>query len=288
MTQQPNNSELIINSSDSNIMMMRMENESIQALAQVRPRDHKAIVKELVDQFEAYPLFAQSAVYNKPVGKDKQGIMQYARGLSVRAAEAIAAAWGYCRVRKGMDIIDEDRVRITATFTDLQNGRVWEESTIVTKWYKPSTGGQMRKHSEDRFFNVVCKAEGSKLVRDAILRSIAAGLKLELQTMAERKMAAMLSGDKVQTIIDKFAELGVDLNMLERFTGKLISTGWRDQDRVNLLGVYNSIIDGEASVAEVFSAANLNNTPEPDQQPAAAPTDSVADSMLPNKTDKKP
>ena len=39
------------------------------AVATAHKRDHVAIIKELDDQLAAYPALADSAIYNKPVGR---------------------------------------------------------------------------------------------------------------------------------------------------------------------------------------------------------------------------
>ena len=233
--------------------LIKMENESLMMAAQVRPRNNQAVMRELLDQIEAYPSFAESVMYAKPIGADKSGRMQYARGLSIRAAEAIAAAWGYNRIEQTVEPIDDDRVRVTATFTDFQSGRIWRDSGIVSKWYR-SRGGQMTRHNDDRFYNVILKAELSKRVREAVMRSVPPGVRSELQNLAERMVAKLLSNETVEKIVASFAGIGVSLSQLENLLAKPIGKGWTTEDRVTLQQVFTAIRDGETTVGEAFGA----------------------------------
>lgn len=232
-------------------MLLRIENETMASLATKRPRDHVAIMGELCSQIEAYPAFAETLVYAKPVGRNQQGEMQYARGLSIRAAEALAELWGNNRIETEVAVVSDEHVRVTAVFTDFQSGRVWRDTAIVSKYYKTRGGGRA-KHDDDRFFNVVVNAEKSKRLREVILRSVSPGIKMELQHRAEKVMADTLSDSVVGKIVESFAGLGVQLDRLENLIGKPLHHGWTAEDRVRLQQVFLALRDGETTVAEVF------------------------------------
>jgi hypothetical protein len=246
------NNSLTTQLQSSDVSLMKLENETIATLAAANPRDHESIKEEMRQQMESYPTFAESLIYSVPVGKDYNGQMKYARGLSIRAAEAVAEAYGYNRVRCEVDPIDDETVKVTATFTDLQRGRVWQDVGLVSKFYK-SRNGKMQKHNDERFYGLVVKAEMSKRVREVILRCVSSGLRSELQSMAERYMAKMLSGDGVSKIVDSFNRIGVDVQTLENYIGRPVGAGWTEDDRVTLLSIYNAIKDGQVTVALAFS-----------------------------------
>ena len=235
------------------VELIKVENDTITSLAMMKPRDHRAVMRDLCDQIEAYPTFAESVLYAKPIGKDKSGRMQFARGLSIRAAEAIASAWGYNRVELRVTMLDDDRAEVTAKFIDLQTGRIWSDTSIVSKLYSRAGGGVAR-HSDDRFWQIVVPAEKSKRIREAIIRSVPPGVRSELQTMAERQVAKLLSNETVQKIVDSFAGLGVSLAQLENLLSKPIDRGWTVEDRTTLMQVYTAIRDGETTVGESFGA----------------------------------
>tara|TARA_R100000152_G_C6770577_1_gene196815 strand:- start:173 stop:1012 length:840 start_codon:yes stop_codon:yes gene_type:complete len=250
----------------SNVTLMKLENETIASLAAAHPRDHKAIKEEIVSQMEAYPSFAESMVYCRPIGSaDPSGRQKYARGLSIRAAEALAEAYGFNRIRCEVDEIDEDKVRVTATFTDLQRGRVWQDVGIVSKFYK-TRYGKMQRWNDDKFYGMILKGEMSKRVREVILRCISSGLRTELQAMAERYMAKVLSGDGVSKIVDSFNRIGVQVDVLENYIGRPIGVGWTEDDRVTLLSIFNAIKDGQISVAEAFNHKAVTKAPVEEQK----------------------
>ena len=238
---------------DSNVTLMKLENETIASLAAAHPRNHQSIKQEILEQMEAYPSFAESMVYSVPVGKDYEtGQMKYARGLSIRAAEALAEAYGFNRVRCEVEEIADDKVKVTATYTDLQRGRVWQDVGLVSKFYKKRTGG-MQRHNDERFYSLVVKAEMSKRVREVILRCVSSGLRAELQAMAERYMAKVLSGDGISKIVDSFNNIGVNVEVLENYIGRPIGAGGTEDDRVTLLSIYNAISDGQVTTAAAFA-----------------------------------
>lgn len=249
----------------TNYELIKVENDMISAMAVMRPRNNAAVLAELTEQIQTYPSFAESVVYSKPVGKGPDGRPAYARGLSIRAAEAIAAAWGYNRISQTVEPIDDDTVKVTAQFLDIQTGRVWTDSGIVSKFYKKSGGG-MARHSDDRFYSVVVKAEMSRRIREAIIRCVPPGLRSELQLIAEKAVAKLLTNEAVERIVGSFGALGVQLVQIEKLLGKQIHKGWTVDDRTTLLQVYNAIKDGETTVAEVFGS--LSAPPEAKAKPS--------------------
>jgi len=252
------------------LAVMRMENDTMQALALARPRDHESIKADLAAQMEAYPAFAAEAIYSKPVGRDQGGQMKYARGLSIRAAEAVAEAYGYCRVRSDVTPVDDDTVRVEATFTDFQKGRIWSSAGLVSKFYR-SRGGSMTRIADDRFYSVTVKAEESRRIREVILRSVPPGLRAELMSMAERKIDELLDDSTVEKIVGQFSSKGVDLETLERYVGRTREAGWTKQDRVDLLGIWNAVADGESTVTEVFGDVMIQRVePVADQEGVTA------------------
>jgi len=227
--------------------LLKMQNDSIMAMAASHPRNMGQIKNEMVEQLQAFPVFAQAAVYSKPVGDGKM-----VRGLSVRAAEALFEAYGHCSVDASAEPEGDDGARVTAIFVDFQKGRIWRDSGYVSKFYK-KRGGGTAKHPEDRFWNVVVKAESSRRIREVILRSVPPGMKMELQSIAEREMAKSLTDSEVQRIIAEFEKLNVNLAMLETLLGKTLDAGWNQDDRVTLKGAYTALKDGESSIGEMFS-----------------------------------
>ena len=246
------------------LAILRMENENIQALAAAHPRDHKKIRDELVAQIDAYPSFVRTAIYSKPVGRDGQnGPMKFARGLSIRAAEAIAEAYGFCRIRADVTPLDDTTVKVEATFCDYQKGRIWQDGGVLSKFYK-SRDGRMTRIPDDRFYNVVVKAEVSKRVREVILRSVPPGLRSELAEIVEQRIENLLDDSTIAQIIAKFSGKGIPQEALEAQVGRTLKAGWTKEDRKDLLGLWNSLEQEETTVAEILGQEPPNGKkPQP-------------------------
>jgi hypothetical protein len=50
------------------MMLLKMENESIMQVARIQPREPMKIVAQLRELIEAWPAAAEEAIYSKPVG----------------------------------------------------------------------------------------------------------------------------------------------------------------------------------------------------------------------------
>ena len=274
----------------ADIALLKLENETIQSLAAARPRDHHTIKAELIEQLEAYPSFAATAIYSKPVGRDQGGLMKYARGLSIRAAEAIAEAYGFNRVRCDVTPVDDNTVKVEATFTDYQKGRIWQSAGLVSKFYR-SRGGKMTRIPDDRFYAVTVKAEESRRIREVILRSVPPGLRSELQELAEGVIDSLLDENTVNKILGQFSGRGVSEEVLEEYVGRTRSAGWTQEDRINLLGVWNAIEDGESTVSEVFGQLTapkpLEETTGPSVDPVGVTAADLTGGEVVEETKKK-
>jgi len=268
------------------LALIKMENESIMMAARsAGKRNYVAIKQDIMDQLAAFPSFAKTAMYDKPVGRDGGGQMRFATGLSIRAAEAIASAYGFNRVRADVLVVDDSTVKIEASFTDYVSGRVWSDSVLVSKNYR-AAGGGTKRHSDDRFNNVVVKAEKSKVIREVILRSVPPGLRSELEESVDIALANALDEHTVKRIITQFSGKAVTQEMLERLMEKKVES-FNQEDRKRLLGVWNSINDGEATVAEVFEGGNGTAAPATPSATAQTVVEAVKKRAPRKKTEKK-
>ena len=267
------------------LAQMRMENETIMAECKMHPRDFESIKRDLLAQLKAFPDLATEAIYEKPVGKDQNtGEQKYVRGLSIRAAETLAESYGYNRIRSSVDDIgDGEKVKIEATFTDFQKGRIWQDAGILGKTYKDRYG-KVQRINDDRFYNVVVKAEVSKRVREVITRSVNAGLKAWFEAECEKISCGLLDDKTITKIVDQYATKNVTVEMLESLVGRARSMGWTQTDRQRLLSIWNAIKDGETTVAEVFAdkpATALPPEPKKDK-PSMPPADSTRPQTTPD------
>ncbi len=139
----------------------------------------------------------------------------------------------------------------------------------------------MGRHSDDRFYNVVVKAEASKRIRECILRMVPPGLRSELVLCVDEQLDAFLDDSTVDKIVAEFSKRAVTLEMIERLLGKRRDSFTND-DRASLLGVWNAIKDGETTIAEAFGDEDRTNVTDAEieaglrKKPEAPTTESEA------------
>ena len=234
------------------LAVVKMENESIMAMAAAKPLDYRVVLADLKAQLEVSPAFAEEAIYEKPVGSDTGGQMKYARGLSIYAAEAIANSMGFYRTRRSVMPLDgdPDKVTVTCSFTNFRNGSVSEIQKIVSRKYT-TRNKAVAYHPEDRFFDVVIPSSQSKAMREAILRSMPPAIRLELERMVEETLESFLDEATVNKLLGYFSSLKVTKELLESYIGKHLDA-FTQADRARLLAVSNGIKQGETTVDDVF------------------------------------
>lgn len=241
----------------ADLMQMKMENETIMAECRVRPRSMEAIKRDLQDMLDLFPDLALQARYCKPCGKDDDGNQKEARGLSIRAAEVLAECYGYNRVRVDVTPLKDGLAKVDASFTDFQRCRIWQDGGIVSQFYKKNPRyakfkDEMARIPDDRFWNVTCKAEASKRVREVILRSVNSALKKWFENECVKVASTLLDDDALLKIREYFKGLGIGLERLEHFVGRPKKLGWTVDDRLRLLELRNAIEEREITVETAF------------------------------------
>ncbi len=272
-----------------NMVLLKMENETMMAAAAVRPRSPVKIVAQLREMIEAFPQSADDAIYSKPVGKikrvtcgdckavyevtankslqyvqcskcgskngqksDGREVMKFAEGLSIRAAESIRSIFGYTRLATTTEILDNGSARITGIFVDYAAGNITSDERIVSNYFTTYTKEKVLI-SEDRFLSLNVKAEKSKLRRDIILDSVPNEVKAAFVDACEKKLAGMVTPEIVKTsILPWFAERGISQEHLERMIGRPLTMGWTEQDRLQIKKVASALKNDEISVAELI------------------------------------
>lgn len=219
-------------------------------LARKYPRQEKAVVQHLLDVLDAFPQFAEKALYSIKFGDGR------AEGLTIRAAETIAAAWGNLVVRAEILAEDENGWDLQAGIFDLQTNYRWMEPARASKWIKRRTG-QMEL-LDDRRQIMARNAAVSKATRNCILRVLPMYVKAAFELRVREKMAG---GDlhkpadkqRVAACVAAFGAIGVTEAALVEYVEKPRDL-WLGADLADLRATYNSIQEGESTVAEVFGS----------------------------------
>jgi len=231
--------------------LVKLENSTQMQVAIQRPRDESKILGSALHELDLYPSMAEEAIYNKPVGKDKddKDKMKYAEGLSIRTAESLANRWNNSAY--GGDIVgeDEESATIAAVLLDYETNTRHVIQKRVSKFYK-SYQGKVVQYSPDRF-DIVVAANMSKALREVILRSLPGGLKKEYENKAKK----LLKGDKLDNrrkgIVVRFEGIQITQAQLETYKKKPLKE-WKHEDITELLGLFNAIRDGELEAENIF------------------------------------
>jgi len=266
------------------LLQMRMENETIMAECRAQPRDLGDCKRKLQALLAEFPEFAEDAIYRRPVGKEEGSDRQkVAEGLSIRAAEALAEAYGYNRVRGDLTRVDANTVKVDATFTDFATGRIWQDGRLVSQIATTKRGEQYRIN-DDRFVDVVCGGAKSRAIREVIVRSVNPALKAWFENECNKITASLLTDDRVQDIIRGFSAYGVTLEQLETLLGRPQAMGWTVQDRTSALKFYNALKSNETSVADLLAAtAGEASATKPANGTAAKSLDDVTKTLKESK-----
>lgn len=290
--------------------IIRLENAEQAQIALQHPRDEVAILEAALTELETYKSLAEAAIYSKPVGRmDKcpecgaqnRGYldtcancrkpipMKFARDLSIRAAESLANRWN--NSCKALQIISEDEhgANIAACFLDYESNIKTVLPARVSKWIKRRSG-KITRIPDDRFNDVVLKAAGSKLLREAILRSIAPGLRVEYREKCEEILRS-IDPEILKKMEAKFAELDppVSRTEIEAIAGKQLKE-LKGQDIVNLRGAYNALKEGETTLDQLLGRGGKGDgdeSPKPNEPVKGAPSVPTAPETPPEDTEQK-
>lgn len=279
------------------LMLLRMEGESIMTAARIKPRSPSVIIKQLKELIEAYPAAADEAIYSKPVGtvqscvcagckiryevsriendtecpacgnrkrESAKAVRKYAEGLSIRAAESIRSVMGYTRLSTTMERLEDGSAKINTVLVDYCAGNFTSDERIVSPFFK-RRGGGMDKVPEDRFLNVVVKAEKAKLRRDVILDSVPAIVKALFRDECEKRMKELVAPEIIeQRVLPAFAEYGLKPEHLDKLVGRERKLGWREEERLQLRKILNALKNEEITTAELLSGLREEVTPSPE------------------------
>lgn len=126
---------------------------------------------------------AESCIYRRPVGKDKNGRMTFATGESIRLAEIVAACYGNIRVSAIISEMTPTYVKAIGMAHDLETNNAQKAEVVE------STLTRTGKPYDERMRVVVAKAAQSKAIRDAIFRVVPKSLCKSITNIARNVIA---------------------------------------------------------------------------------------------------
>jgi hypothetical protein len=240
-------------------------------MAMQRPRDLMAARARLLKDCER-PLFAEKAIYRKPIG---QGI----EGPSIRLAEAAARALTNILTEVSA-VYDDDKKRIVVVMaSDLETNVTYTKPVTIPKAVERSSANgkkviSQRLNSNGKTTYLVEATDDeiadrenalvSKAMRGCLLRLVPGDI---LEEAIQECYATMDKKDAqdpdaaLKKLADAFAAIGVTPDNLAQYLGHPLAQT-QAKELQTLRGIYSAIKDGESSWAEVLAAKDADKKPE--------------------------
>ncbi len=220
------------------------------ATAHKFPRNMKTFLNRAKDLVALDEETAESCIYNRPVGKDKNGQITYATGKSVRMAEIVASCFGNMRGGATLIEVTEKRVVARGYAHDLESN--WATYSEVVESTLKSDGRPM----SERMRIVIAKAALSKALRDAIFRVVPGATCKPIESAAR----AIIAGDGSQATISRRRDramkwvrlLGINPARVFAVLGIEDENELGSEQLERLTGLKTAIYDNEITVDEAF------------------------------------
>lgn len=263
-------------------------------MALQRPRDMESVRVQILAACRR-PLFAEDALYSKPVGRvknDETGNWEekFIEGLSIRFAEEAVRVFGNV-MTDTVTIYDDPQKRIVRlSATDLQtnvvhNKDITVEKTVERRYLKKgqvALGQRLNSYGETTFLveateDDLAKKEGAlvaKAIRDKMLMLVPSDIKEEARDLVketQKKKDAQDPDAAKRKVIDSFAAIGVMPAKIADYLGHDLGAV-QPAELQELRKIYSAIKDGEATWAS-FVEQKAEGKPE---QPAAKPDGAAA------------
>lgn len=245
-------------------------------MAYQRPRDIDNVRIKLLDACKR-PRFAQTAMYSKPVGRER------IEGPSIRFAEEAARALGNVDVQTPVLYDDFQKRIVGVRVTDLESNTSFSADVTVQKTVERRSvkegqnvlGTRLNSYGDTVYIveatddDLLNKQNAlvSKAIRTGILRVLPSDIREEAVEQIYKTMETEDAADPTaarKKIADAFAAVGVPPSELKKYLGHDLAT-CSPTELADLRKVYQSIKEGEASWAEHVKLRTANDSQEEDK-----------------------
>lgn len=238
------------------VTLMRVENESMLAVAIQRPRDEKKVLKAAIEELLMVPEQAKRAYYSIPYRErqlDGTQKLVNIEGPSIKASMALARRWGNCSVTARALTEDATGADLAGIFIDFETNFRVERPFRASKIMKKRSGGTYTL--DPQRWVAALQAAASKASRNATINGlpdylVAAYLK-QARTIAAGDPESKADPKKVAGVVAAFKRYDVTQEMLETYLNAKVDE-WMGDDLATLIGLGNAIKDGQLSVTEAF------------------------------------
>lgn len=261
--------------------MAKAEVEARFAVAIGRPRDVDVSRLTLLKDCKR-PMFAELAVYSKPVGGKNL------EGPSIRLVESALRAFGNMDVRYPTVLEDDEKRIVRVTVTDLESNLTFSADVVVSKTVerKKLKEGQIAISTRANTYgetvyivaatdddtNTKAGALVSKTMRTLGIRALPGDLIDEAMWTARETMRNQDAQDPKaarRKIIDAFDSEGISPADLARFLGKPLADVLPADDLATLRKAFAAVKERHATWAELMAEKNGPETPSGSRLDAA-------------------
>jgi len=254
--------------------LMRVENDSMLAVAVQRPRNPRLVLKNALEELSIVPEEAKKAYYCIPY-KEKQPDGQYkmanVEGPSVKASNALARLWGNCSVTARGLSEDATGASLAGIFVDFETNFRMERPMRATKIRSKRGGGAWTLNPQQwlaEYQSAASKASRNATINGLPAWLIAAYMK-HARTLAAGDPESKADPKKVAGTLKAFARFNVTQEMLEKYVDTPIAE-WMGDHVATLIGLGNAIADKQLTVEEAFDLPPAEGQPQA-QAGAASP-----------------
>lgn len=274
---------LVRNAETSSLALAEQAKAAVQAryiMALQRPRDLMVSRQKLLDDCKR-PKFAETAIYNKPVGDGVEG-------PSIRLAEAAARAMGNVYVDVAAVYDDAQKRIVRVSVTDLEANLTYPKDVTIEKTIersKPTPGRKIlstRKNSKGYDVYVIEatsdeildkeNALTSKAMRTCLLRIVPGDILEEAIEQCYRTRDGEISADPATSrkkMVDACSSFGISAAQLAEYFGHSVDT-CTTAEMGAMRSLLNAIKDKETTWAEAVDAAKQKRGAAPEDAPKPA------------------
>jgi hypothetical protein len=249
---------------ESNAMLVKVENDTMQSLAVARPRDLVSIRKNVESELEVFPEIAETAWYSIPYKDKKNNRTVYVEGPSVHTARRLAQAWGNLTVDCRIVELTNDSCVVQGVAIDMQTNYRYNAPPLRVSRFTRQYG-KFVQLDDDRW-NLKIASAMAKALRNALFGVVPEGFVMAYVSKAKEIASALQDGKKRgpgrPKKADKKARILAAFNDWPEIgeSHLLILTGLDNLENITkdqaekLHGVRNALKDGSITVDGVLKS----------------------------------
>ena len=250
--------------------MVQMEDDKIRAVAQLRPREIKAVQTAVMAEIDVFQENAQQYFYSIPYKSGDGGGSVAVEGPSIVLAETMQRYFGNCAASWQFDQETAGEIWLSGKFVDYETNTIFHKPYRVSKSIK-RRNGKVELLREDRL-TMAINAGGAKAQRNATI----AGIGRPLADLCWQHAKSIIAGPKPEKTIplsrakeigDLFKEFGADLESCERVLG-VKAAKWTGNHKATLKGMWQALHDGQTTAEQMFGVQVQKTEAVPVAKPA--------------------